>query len=504
MQERMIGWRQITSGTLGALLMVAGTLPATAAERVVSPMALPVCGSETIYARGDDSVVSPWHAVLDADGAVIEHRVTLRDPDGDTVVRTGRRGFAVAPRLGRLLIGERAVNGTTLVMVDTQRACRVWTRAIPQLAYDVTPNHDGTVVRIAAHEPGTRYYEGTLELDADTGATNAMIEGRCTTSCQPNDGDVPDAAFTPAGMARPVPAFSGGAWPLDKVLAFSWQTGNVPPTWARPALVSAADDAIRSSVSRSPRYRYDSSASNSVRYTASFPTFCRFGIACASRAMPAWAVWVRPHGTDFSWGNLRWCEKTNTDGCFDLRRVMLHELGHIAGLNHPSAAGFRLAPYDTVMHAITPARPQPASRRHIFGRCDIATLQELYDLPGSKALVSSCNDLATAIALTASSTSVAMGDTVRLVADLKVKDRPEYGRLGGRRLHGRTVKLKYRAAGSGEAWSTTWMRPLTATGRYGVNIAPRGTWEFKAVFPSPADEGLRFAGSTVVDVKVKS
>lgn len=487
---------------VATLVVLIGAAPVSAADLTIGPEALPPCAPE-MTPQDESVVVSPWRTVIDRDGTVAEHRVTLRNRGVDTILRSGRRAFAVAPSPGRLLIGERSASGTRLVMVDTRRACRIWARQIPQAAYDVSTSEDGSVVHMAAHEPTTRHFEGRLDIDAETGSTNAMIGGECTTSCEPNDGDVPDAAFTPAGAARPVPAFAAGGWAQNKVLSFSWATGQVPPKWARSGLVSGAADATDSSRSQSPTFRYRSWAYNTVRYGPSFPTFCRLGIACASRAMPAWAVWIRPHGTDFSWGTLRWCERTNTDGCFDLRRVMLHELGHIAGLNHPSTAGFTLAPYATVMHAITPARPKPASRRHVFGRCDVATLQELYDLPGSKALVSSCNNVVTVLRLSASQSTIAAGDSVQLVAMLKVADRTEYGRLGGRKLAARTVKLKYRTAGSDQGWSTLWMRPAAAPGRYRATISPRATWEFKAVFPAPADEGLRFSGSNIVKVKVR-
>lgn len=504
MEGQTNGRRLVARGAGMTLLALLGALPAAAAAPVVAPRALPPCASDLMAAQDDGIVASPWHTVLDGDGAVSEHRVTLRASGVDTVVRTGRRGFAVAPTPGRLLIGERSNDGTSLVMVDTERACRVWARTIPQLAYDATPSEDGTVVRIAAHEPVTRQYEGALDIDADTGSSNAMIDGQCTTSCEPNDGEVLDAAFMPAGAARPVPAFAAGGWSRDKALPFSWQVASVPPAWARPALLSAATDASETAISRSPSFRYQSGATNTVRYTSTFPTFCRLGIACASRAMPAWAVWIRPQETDFSWGTLRWCERTDSDGCFDLRRVMLHELGHIAGLNHPSTAGFTLAPFETVMHAITPARPRPSSRQHAFGRCDVATLQELYDLPGSKALVSSCNDVATSLSLKASRGTVATGESVHLVAELRISDRPEHGLLSGQTLDDRTVKLKYRPIGSAGEWTTIWMRPLAATGRYGVSIAPRAPWEFKAVFPAPADEGLRFGDSNIVKVRIQA
>jgi hypothetical protein len=221
--------------------------------------------------------------------------------------------------------------------------------------------------------------------------------------------------------------------------------------------------------------------------------------------MPSfWGVWLRPHGTEYAWGTLRWCQKNGADGCFDLRRIMLHELGHIVGLNHPSSAGFTLGANETVMHAISPAKPKPGSSRHAFGRCDVATLQELYDTPDNKTVISSCNDVATTLTLTAAKSAVDAGETVRLTAELRVEDKDAYGLLAGDPLNGRSVSIKYRRAASDDEWTTAWMRSLYASGRYELAIAPQASWEFKAIFPSPGDEGLRFSHSGVVIVKVRS
>ena len=44
------------------------------------------------------------------------------------------------------------------------------------------------------------------------------------------------------------------------------------------------------------------------------------------------------------WGALRWCQKTGaSSGCFDVRRVMLHELGHGLGLQINAGHGLNLA-----------------------------------------------------------------------------------------------------------------------------------------------------------------
>ena len=479
-------------------------MPVATPVAAIEAATLPSCGGISPASAPDGIVVSPWRAVLDGNGVVTEHRLTLRRQGVDITIRAGRRGFATPVGAERVLFGERSRDGTTLTMIDTGRACRLWERTLDRLAYDVTPLPGGMALRLAVHEPATRLYEGALVIDAQTGATEAMIEGACTTACEPNDGDLLAAAFEAAGAPRPVPAFAAGGWAPDKTLPFRWRASAVPPDWAKPPLKNAARDAVRSSGSRSPTFVFRRSANNSVRYTSVFPTFCRFGIACASRAMPSWAVWIRPHGTDFSWGTLRWCQKKSRTGCFDLRRVMLHELGHISGLNHPSSAGFTLAPYETVMHAITPARPSASSSKHAYGRCDVATLQELYDVPDREAPISSCNDLATQLSLTSSAALVPAGGSVRLRGRLRIADHSDYGLLRSNALNGRSVKLKYRRAGSHDPWTTAWMKPLSGAGRYGSTISPRATWEFKATFPAPASEGLRFSRSSVLKVKVKS
>ena len=452
-------------------------------------------------------MVAPWRVVLDEDGAVTGHRMTLRHQGTDTTLRAGRRDFSLSVAADRVVIGERSSDGTRLTMVDTGRACRVWTRMTQRLVYPERGRAEDGTLRFTTHDPDTRLYEGTLLVDVETGASTGLIDGECIEACTPNDGDISLTAFEPAGAARPTPSFAAGGWPGDKALPFRWRSGGVPPSWARSPLKSAAADARRTSRSRSPRYAYAADAINAVAYTGHPPSYCGgSAIACAGRSMPtSWGVWIRPHGTDYAWGTLRWCQKNSSaSGCFDMRRVMLHELGHITGLTNPSTAGFHLSATDSVMQGITPMRPQAGSSRHSFGRCDVATLQELYDSTDNKTAISTCNDVATRLALTSSKSAVDRGDVVKLKAELRVANWNAYRRLAGNPLNGRSVKLKYRRAGSHDDWMIAWMKSLYSSGRYELTIAPGATWEFKAVFPAPSDEGLRYSRSAIVKVKVKS
>jgi hypothetical protein len=490
----------LTGGLLLALVPVVGTAttePSSDLRR---------CTDVGAVSDADGRVVSPWSVQLDADGVVSEHRLVLRRGEEDFVLRTGRRGFAQQAGPQRMLIGERFEDGTDLAMIDIGRACHLWTRRLDRLAYPLGVAESQRSLRLSIHRTDTRAYEGSLSLGIESGASGGIIDGVCINECEPNDGDISAAAYEPAGPAQPVPSFPAGGWPQDTKLSYRWGPAATLPGWLTEPLAAAADDAFRSAAARAPRFIYRSEADDKVSYSGSFPSYCsRSGIACAARSMPAfWGVWLRPHGTDFAWGTLRWCQKDSADGCFDLRRVMLHELGHIDGLHHPSSAGFTLAPQETVMHAISPAKPKPGSTRHAFGRCDVATLQELYHTPDNKTAISTCNDVATKLTLTAGRSAVNPGEMVKLTAELRIEASTGYGKLSGEPLNGRSVRLKYRRAGSDDGWTMTWMKSLYSSGRYELSIAPQSSWEFMATFPAPEDEGLRFSRSEVVVVKVRS
>jgi len=47
------------------------------------------------------------------------------------------------------------------------------------------------------------------------------------------------------------------------------------------------------------------------------------------------------------------------------------------------------------------------------------------------------------------------------------------------------------------------MKSLNNSGRYELTITPQASWEFKATFPAPQNEGLHFSRSEVVKVKVQ-
>ena len=308
----------------------------------------------------------------------------------------------------------------------------------------------------------------------------------------------------PIVSSRPVPPSDGASWAQDASLGYRWHATDTPPSWMRGAINDAAADDSASRRSFAPTFHFDANATDTFRYTTDFPGGgCDEAIACASRSVPDWwTVRLRVQGYDFRWGTLRWCQATSGDGCFDVERTAVHELGHVAGLDHPESAGFDLKPLDTVMHSIIPARPLTGNAMHAYGPCDVATLQERYDVLSYSTPISTCNSVDTRLTLGASTAVVSDHDMVTFVATLSIVDRDGYGRLGGNPLNARSVQLRRRPAGSDAAWATFWMSQAIGGGVYVMVLQPSITYEYQAVLKAPDDEGLNGSTSNTLTVRV--
>ena len=73
--------------------------------------------------------------------------------------------------------------------------------------------------------------------------------------------------------------------------------------------------------------------------TGSMVPCSSYGIACMNRTgVPdSFAgMWFRPHGWQFDWGTLKWCQALAAfaNGCYDVENVALDEFGHMELLGH--------------------------------------------------------------------------------------------------------------------------------------------------------------------------
>ena len=199
----------------------------------------------------------------------------------------------------------------------------------------------------------------------------------------------------PALAATPDP-FMGSPFNQNQLLAYRWGSGAVPTTAIKTAINAAADDSNASRKSKAPTFAYDAGGSNSISYGVDVPCGVN-GLACFRRDAPDWfAVYLRENGHRFDWGTLRWCEATDRpNGCYDAENITLDELGHVLGLDHhvnlPDDSDYG----DAVVQTYSRAKPRAFYNAHVFGRCDIATLQQVYDVTTSSTSYSTCLDVPT-------------------------------------------------------------------------------------------------------------
>jgi hypothetical protein len=521
-----------------------------AGQAAASASGLPTCAKVDGPARPAPHAALPvWRTSLDPEGSISGHSVRFGG-SGGTTISLGRRAFGEAPTPGLFVFGSRRKTGTSLHVVNVDRECELGAPRVQGWIFGLTVDQARSFIYYSSVAVGSRRELGVWRVALDGARPEELVmaprfgplqgsvrrsvtlafepDGRLATSwcsvarCSyarfdPQAADVRghcgtawcNGALLPAVNAalplvapRPVPVLGDPKWAQNTVLRYRWDAAQPPPGSIRRALNAVADDASTTRRSQAPTFRYDRTATDGFRYTESFPSWSSpDAIANAARSVPdSWVVYIRPQGYQFRWGPMRWCQMDPGTGCFDVERIALHELGHVVGLDHPERAGFRLRPRDTVMHSTSPARPNPGSLMHAFGPCDTATLQERYDVASSTSRYSTCNSVDTTLVLSASALSLNKDDPVTFVATLRVTDRDRYGRLGGNALSGRSVQLLRRPAGTVDTWQTFTMAAGPRAGTYTLTLAPSASYDYRALFHGPSDEGLNGTSSQAVTV----
>ena len=308
----------------------------------------------------------------------------------------------------------------------------------------------------------------------------------------------------PALAGPPTPVLGWPAWHQDQVVRFRWLEREVPPLALRNAILAGVARANESKYSRGPTFISDPAGTSSVEYGVN--VFCGVnGIACANalNAPNSFRIAYREQGHRFDWGQLRWCAllAAPADGCFDAGMVMIHELGHVHGLDHYPAVPEDQYD-DSVMHSVSRSRPRSGWNAASFGRCDIATLQTRYDMTSWTAGYSTCLNLAVNLSMRVSDASIVTGETVTFTAALVVADNPGDGRLSGNPVSRRAITLQRRPVGA-TTWTTIGQIPATTgAGSYAIRQSPTTTYEWRALFAKPATEGLRGAATLPLRVSV--
>ena len=274
----------------------------------------------------------------------------------------------------------------------------------------------------------------------------------------------------------PDPALSGGAFGQNQDLRFRWRAGSEPAAVIKEAIKAAANDANATRASKAATFNYDTGGPSPIGYGAG-ATCGVNGLACFTRDVPdGFTMWFREQGHVFDWGTMKWCEAyaSPPNGCYDAENVALDEFGHVEGLGHHVNFDSDSDYGDAVVQTYSRAKPNAGYNKHVFGRCDVARLQIMYDTLSTSAKYSTCLDMSTVLTITASPTQIVVGNSTTLTATLKVVDSDSYGRLGGNLVSGRTVTLQRRAVGT-TAWTAVGTMPAgSVSGTYVLAQRPGG------------------------------
>jgi len=303
--------------------------------------------------------------------------------------------------------------------------------------------------------------------------------------------------ISPAFAAAPDPVL-GGAFGQNQALNYRWGAGGTPPAAIQTAVNAAAAASNATRRSNAPVFGYSTGGANTVYYGTAVPCGVN-GLACFRRdTSSGFGIWLRENGHVYDWGTLRWCEASGApNGCYDAQNITLDELGHVLGLDHHVNLANDSDYGDAVVQTYSRAKPAAYYNAHAFGRCDVATLQQVYDVQTSSTPYSTCLDVPTKLSMSATKTAVVAGSMVTFSASLLSAGT---GRLLNNAISGRTVVLQQHAASG-------WVDVLTfgsgaSSGSYIVQLTMWATTELRALFRKPSGEGLRTSSSASIVVTV--
>jgi hypothetical protein len=305
----------------------------------------------------------------------------------------------------------------------------------------------------------------------------------------------------------PDPIVGGALWSQDQDVLFGWRAGSISPPRMREAILAAAVDSNDSRGSRAAVFRPHSEGASRIGYGVD-ATCGINGIACFDRsgAPDSFVMWFREQGHVFDWGTLKWCQMYDSppNGCYDAENVAIDEFGHVEILGHHDNYADDADYLDAVVQTFSRTKPKAGWNEHDYGRCDVATLQLRYDVPGWTAKYSTCLSLQTSLGLVPSATSIPHGTSVTFTATLKVGPSDAYLKLKSNPISGRSVVLQRRPVG-GTSWTAiATMAQSSTAGVYRWTVAPATSYEWRVVFSKPPGEGLQASISPIVTVSVPS
>jgi hypothetical protein len=301
-----------------------------------------------------------------------------------------------------------------------------------------------------------------------------------------------------AAAATPDP-FMGNPFDRNQVLTYRWGVGGAPPTAIKAAIKDAVVDANTTRQSKAPTFDHERGADSTISYGVSAPCG-ENGLACFRRDAPTWfAVYLRENGHRFDWGTLRWCEATGRPrGCYDAENITLDELGHVLGLDHHENLPDDSDYGDAVVQTYSRVKPEDFYNAHAFGRCDVATLQQVYDVQTTSTMYSTCLNVPSETTIDASATWLPRAGWVSFSATLRSDGT---GRLSNNLASGRVVVLQRRTS---SGWTDALTMAPGSAGTYSASLYLTSPTDVRAIFRRPSNEGLRGSSSDPLTITVST
>jgi hypothetical protein len=176
--------------------------------------------------------------------------------------------------------------------------------------------------------------------------------------------------------------------------------------------------------------------------------------------------------------NLPWCQISNAAGCYDVRHIVLHEMGHVFGLvdrENSSLTVMNGAQYPVSVSSSNGGRLN-------YGECDVAGLQQIYNVFNAMSRYSPClRAINVSLALGSDRTTLYGGASAILTATLKVASGS--GRFTNNLLSGRGVWLE--VSYDNATWHRAGAMPEVSTGVYRSSVSGGSTRYVRAVFDNP-------------------
>lgn len=323
------------------------------------------------------------------------------------------------------------------------------------------------------------------------------------------------ATIVPASAHKPVPYQSSpGQYPAGSLLDANWGTP-APHASLKPGIQLAMGDITSSRESKAPRISLSGDdADGYIYYQDPADSPCTEAqLACAARKVggtETWRVTISEEGSG-SGNFVDWCALPAGSGtCWDVRRVTLHEFGHILRLDHATEALENTAPDRSIMQSSTPTSGNAGGVEHDFQNCDRARLQYLYGVQSTVTLAGCHHEAAwatgggvpTQVGIQSNGSNadfnVCLGDTVVFTGSFRTQNITEepanMNNLANNVLEGRSVQLMRRDTGVGSFVA------------YGSSVVTDedGVWQKTVDFFAPHDFEWRARFDDTVGAKTTS